>query len=155
MIRSTRLAVAAATVAVLAAGAASVAASSPEGTEAIKARHETMESIGDAMGSLAAIAKKQAPFEAGVVEEKGGAIADGLKKAAALFPEGSEKGDAETRAKPEIWADFADFELKMKKARANAEALKSVTEEAAFAPALGKLGNSCKSCHEAYRSPEH
>jgi cytochrome c556 len=155
VIRKTRLVATAAAVAVLAVGAASVATSSPEGTEAIKARHEAMEKIGDAMGSLAAIAKKEAPFDVGVVEEKGGAIADGLKGAAALFPEGSEKGDAETWAKPEIWSDFADFELKMETARAHAEALESVTEEAAFGPALGKLGNSCKSCHQTYRRSKH
>ena len=35
-----------------------------------------------------------------------------------------------------------------------AEALKAVTEEAAFRPALGKLGNSCKSCHQDYRRPK-
>ena len=154
MIRNMKLVAAATAVAILAIGAASVATSSPEGTEAIKARQEAMESIGDAMGSLAAIAKKEAPFDAAVVEKNAGAIAAGLKKAGALFPEGSDKGDAETWAKAEIWTDFADFELKTQTARTEAEALQAVTEEAAFGPALGKLGSSCKSCHQAYRRPK-
>ena len=154
VIRNMKLVVAVAAVAVLAIGAASVATSSPEGTAAIKARHEAMESVGDAMGPLAAIAKGEAPFDAAVVEKNGGAIAEGMKKAAALFPEGSDKGDAETWAKKEIWTNFADFELKMQTARAQAEALQAVTEETAFRPALGKLGSSCKSCHQDYRRPK-
>ena len=73
---------------------ASVATSSPEGTEAIKARHEAMEGIGDAMGPLAAIAKNEAPFDAAVVKDKATVIAEGLKESAALFPQGSDTGDA-------------------------------------------------------------
>jgi cytochrome c556 len=154
MVRNTKLAVAAVAVGGLAIGAASVAVSSPEGTAAIKARHEAMEGINDAMGPLAAIAKGEAPFEAAVVEKNAGTIAENFKKAAALFPEGSDEGDVETWAKPEIWSNSADFELKMQTARTQAEALKGVTEEAAFRPALGKLGNSCKNCHQDYRRPK-
>jgi cytochrome c556 len=105
--------------------------------------------------ATAAIAKGEAPFDASVVEKNAGTIAENLKTAATLFPEGSDKGDAETWAKEEIWSNFADFELKMQTARAQAEALQAVTEEAAYAPALGKLGNSCKSCHQDYRRPKH
>jgi cytochrome c556 len=149
-----KLAVAVATVSGLAIGAASVAVSSPEGTAAITARHDAMEAIGDAMGSLAAIAKGEAPFDAAVVDKSAGTIAENLQKAATLFPEGSEKGDVETWAKAEIWSNYPDFELMMETARVDAEALQSVTEEAAFRPALGKLGSSCKNCHEMYRRPK-
>jgi cytochrome c556 len=153
--RNTKLVMAAAAVSALAVGSATVAMSSPEGTKAIEARHEAMEHIGDAMGSLAAIAKKEAPFDAAVVSKNAGAIAENLEKASSLFPEGSEKGDVETWAKPEIWANYSDFEMKMETAKVDARALADVTEEAAFGPALGKLGNSCKSCHQDYRRPKH
>ena len=154
MIRNMKVVLAAAAVAALAVGAASVATSSPEGTAAIKARHEAMEAVGDAMGPLGAIAKGEAPFDAAVVEKNAGTIAENLKKAATLFPEGSDSGDVETWAKAEIWSNSADFELKMQTARSQAEALQAVTEEAAFRPALGKLGSSCKSCHQDYRRPK-
>jgi cytochrome c556 len=149
-----KLVVAAAAVAVLAVGAATVATSGPEGTAAIKARQEAMEAIGDAMGPLAAIAKGEASFDAAVVKENAGTIAENLKKAGALFPAGSDKGDVETWAKEEIWTNVADFELKMQTARAQAEALQAVTAEADYRPALGKLGSSCKSCHQDYRRPK-
>jgi cytochrome c556 len=155
VIRNMKLVMAVAGVAALAVSAASVASSSPEGTTAIKARHEAMESIGDAMGPLGAIAKGDAPFDAAVVKENAGTIAENLKKAATLFPEGSDTGEAETWAKAEIWSNHADFELKMQTAQTQAEALAGVTEEAAYRPALGKLGTSCKSCHQDYRRPKH
>ena len=43
-----------------------------------------MEEINDAMKPLAAIAKKQAPFDAAVVKASATTIADNLKKAAAV-----------------------------------------------------------------------
>jgi cytochrome c556 len=30
----------------------------------------------------------------------------------------------------------------------------TVTEEKDFLPALGRLGNACKSCHQTYRRPK-
>jgi cytochrome c556 len=79
--------------ATLAMGAASMAAT--PATDAIRARQETMESIGDAIGRLAAIAKKEAPFDAAVVEKSAGTIAKGFETAATLFPPGSGEGDVE------------------------------------------------------------
>jgi cytochrome c556 len=120
----------------------------------IKDRQQAMKDIGGAMKKLGAIAKKEAPFDAGVVEENAGIIAESLKEVADLFPEGSDKGDVETWAKPAIWTDHADFEEKRETAEAKAVALRSVASEAEFGPALGELGNACKSCHKVYRRPK-
>lgn len=141
--------------ATLALGAASWAISDPAGTDAIKARQEKMEGIGDAMGGLAAIAKGEAPFDAAVVSKNAGTIAGNLDAAATLFPAGSDSGDVETWAKAEIWSDRDMFESTLASAQKAATALQSVTEEAAFRPALGKLGQECKACHEMYRRPKH
>lgn len=120
--------------------------------DAFHDRHMAMEAVGDAMKPLGAIAKKQAPFDAAVVKASATTIADNLKKAQALFPAGS--GGGESRAKAEIWTDAAGFEKGMKDAHSAAVALQSVSEEAAFAPALGALGSTCKSCHDKYRLPK-
>jgi cytochrome c556 len=119
--------------------------------DAFHDRHMAMEQIGDAMKPLGAIAKKQAPFDAAVVKAKATTIADNLKTAQALFPTGSGGGDS--KARPEIWTDAAGFEKAMKDAHAAAVALQAVKEEAAFGPALGALGASCKACHDKYRLP--
>jgi cytochrome c556 len=155
MTMNTKLVLAGAALVALAVGTATVALSSPESTAAIKARQESMEGIGDAMGALAAIAKGEAPFDAAVVKEKAGVIATNLKEASAHFPEGSAEGDVETRALPEIWSEGSDFQERIETAQTEAKTLQAVSEEPAFRPALGKLGNSCKNCHQMYRRPEH
>jgi cytochrome c556 len=119
--------------------------------DAFQDRHMAMEEINDAMKPLAAIAKKEAPFDAAVVKTSATTIADNLKKASALFPAGS--GGGESLARPEVWTDAAGFEKGMKDAHAAAVALQSVADEAAYRPALGALGVSCKACHDKYRLP--
>jgi len=150
----TRLALASALCAATALGLVSAAAYGT-GADPVKARQTAMETVGDAMKALAAIAKNEAPFDAAVVQKNAGAIADRLKTAAALFPAGSDHGDVETWAKPEIWSDRAGFESSLKAGQAAAIALVAVTQETAFRPALGELGASCKACHEMYRRPKH
>jgi cytochrome c556 len=48
-----------------------------------------------------------------------------------------------------------DFMKKLETAEAEALALQSVSVETAFAPALGKLGDACKACHQTYRLPKN
>ncbi len=151
MFKKIKHALAAALVGAMALGVVGVAASS---TDVIKDRQHAMENVGDAMMALAAIAKGEAPFDAAVVKENAATMEDHLRKAATLFPEGSDKGDVETWAKSEVWSDNPDFVVKFEAAKAEAEAIGLVTEESAFRPALGKLGSSCKSCHETYRRPK-
>jgi cytochrome c556 len=124
------------------------------GTAAIQKRQEAMEQIGKTMKALGAIAKQEAPFDAEVVKAQGEKMASHLKKAAALFPDGSDKGEVETWAKAEIWSDREAFDRGFEAAHAAAVAIGSVTEEAAFKPALGALGNGCKTCHDSYRRPK-
>ena len=134
--------------------AVTVTAAAGTATEAIKQRQHEMEGVKSGMMTLGAIAKKQTPFDAEVVQASAQTIADRLQKAAELFPDGSDTGDVETWAKAEIWSDPEDFQEQFETATEAAVALQSVTEEAAFLPALGALGNRCKGCHDAYRRPK-
>jgi cytochrome c556 len=132
-----------------------ISAAAMTATEAIQQRHEAMEAIGEAMGTLGAMAKKEQPFDAEIVQASAASIAEHLAQAAELFPEGSDKGDAQTWAKPEIWTDREQFDKSLEVAHQAAIELQSVTEAEAFLPALGKLGNGCKSCHDLYRLPKN
>ena len=136
------------------AAVASITFAAVTGTTAIKERQQAMEDIGKAMQAFGAIAKKQAPFDADVVKASAETIANRLNEAADLFPDGSDTGDVETWAKPEIWSDRENFDKDLATAAAAAVAMQSVTDEAAFGPALGALGNGCKTCHDAYRRPK-
>jgi cytochrome c556 len=137
------------------AAAIAISAAAMTATEAIKHRQKAMEGIGDQMKTLAAIAKKQEPFDATVVKTSATMIADHLEKASKLFPEGSATGDVQTWAKPEIWTDREHFDKLLENAHQAAVELGSVTQAEAFPPALGKLGNGCKSCHDAFRLPKN
>jgi cytochrome c556 len=138
----------------LALGAAAViAAAQAPASPAAEARHMAMEQVGDAMKTLGAIAKKQAPFDAAVVKKSATTIAEQLAEAEKHFTPGSDTG--KTRAKAEIWTSRADFDQIMKDSRNAAAALAAVSDEAAFRPALGTLGTSCKTCHDKYRLPEN
>jgi cytochrome c556 len=138
----------------LALGAGSLGAAEEPAKDPVKARHDLMEGVQDGLMAVAAIAKGEAAFDAAVVSENAGKIADNLTAASKLFPEGSEKGTIPSRAKAEVWSQRAGFDAGMKAAIAAATALKAVTDEAALKPALGALGASCKECHETYRTPE-
>ena len=120
----------------------------------IDERQQAMKNIGQAMGALAAIAKKEAPFSADVVKASGTTIAENLTNASHLFPEGSAQGDAETWARADIWASPDDFKAKLDNGVEAATAMAAVTSEADFGAALGNLGGACKACHDSYRRPK-
>lgn len=120
----------------------------------IEDRQQAMKNVGKAMGQLAAIAKKEAAFDAAVVKAAGESIAENAKVFKANFPEDSKDGPPETWAKAEIWANMDDFNTKADKSVEAAMAMAAVTEEANFGAAMGELGGSCKACHQDYRRPK-
>ena len=131
-----------------------ISATAMTATDAIKERQKAMEGVRDGMMALGAIAKGDQPFDADVVKAGAAKVADHLAQAAELFPEGSDTGDVQTWAKPEIWTDRGQFDEIFKSTHQAALDLQSVTEADGFPPALGKLGNGCKSCHDLYRLPK-
>jgi cytochrome c556 len=134
--------------------AAALPLAGDDAADPIAARQTEMKGVLDAMKGLSAIARKQAPFDAAVVAKNAGAIASHLESARPLFPAGSDAGAIETWAKAEIWANPADFDAKMVAAHDAAAELAKVTDESAYVPALVKLGDACKACHEPYRRPK-
>ncbi|MEE4235961.1 MAG: cytochrome c [Anderseniella sp.] len=120
----------------------------------IEDRQQAMKNVGKAMGQLAAIAKKEAAFDAAVVKAAGESIAENAKVFKVNFPEDSKDGPPETWAKAEIWANMDDFNMKADKSVEAAMAMAAVTDEANFGAAMGALGGSCKACHEDYRRPK-
>ena len=69
-----------------------ISAAAMTATEAIKQRQKAMEGVRDGMMSLGAIAKKEQPFDAAVVQASAAKIADHRAQAAELFPEGTDAG---------------------------------------------------------------
>lgn len=123
--------------------------------DVIKARQEGMKGQGAAMAAI----KK--------VVEGNGTAADAVKpaetiaatsaKVPSLFPAGSDKG-AETWAKPEIWANKADFDMKAANTKAAAEKLAASAKAGnmdALKADFAALGGACGACHRPYRTPKN
>lgn len=121
----------------------------------IEDRQESMKRQGAVMTVIADILKGQREFDPAVVKEQGELLASLFEHDKTLFPEGSDKGDVETWAKPEIWTDNATFMKLLDDGIAAANELAAVTEKAALGPVLGKIGKEvCTGCHEKFRRPK-
>ena len=143
------------TIAMVVLGIAGAGAAPSVETDLVKVRLDAMEDAGRAFKKLAAIAKKQAPYDAAAVKGQAGTILERLNTTSTLFPTGSDKGKTKTLAKAEVWTDAAGFDAAMKASVSAAGALQKAEGEAAFGPAFGSLGASCKACHEKYRLSKH
>lgn len=124
--------------------------------DVIKARQAEFKEFGKRMGAI----------KDTIIDKKGGTLADVAGHAEYLvsklpqiptwFPEGSDKG--ETRALPEIWLNFPDFQVKARNATELARVLLAAAksgDQTATVQAFGKLGQEgCGGCHQPYRRPE-
>ena len=121
--------------------------------DVIADRQAVMKENGKQVGVLVKMVKGEADFDAEAVKAALTALNDNVQKidVAVSFPPGSDTGD--TTASPKIWEDMAGFQAEVDK-------FKEVTAAAAAAPAqdlealkpqVGSIGQSCQSCHEAFR----
>lgn len=103
--------------------------------------------------SMKAIQAAIGDGEAATVGEKARLIAEWSARMVDYFPEGSGKG--KTDARPEIWLEFDKFTSLAKNAEAAALELASLAESGAtaqdLAAGLGKLGGTCKACHQNFK----
>jgi cytochrome c556 len=122
--------------------------------EAIAARQDLMKKQGAAMRSISDKLKagqvKEVAADASILE-------DTSKKITKLFPEGS-LNPATSRAKPEIWQRWPEFEKFAKTLHEQSDSLER-TAKSGNADATAKLvadmgRQTCGGCHTAFRGPE-
>ena len=122
--------------------------------EAIAARQKLMKEQGAAMRSISD-KMKAGQVQAVVADAK--ILEDTSKKITALFPEGS-VNPATSRAKPEIWQKWSEFEDNAKKLNSQVKMLED-TAKTGNAEATGKMvadigRATCGGCHNSFRGPE-
>jgi len=106
-------------------------------------------------GAQATVGGKMAqgatPFDAAAAKAAMEKLAANAVATPALFPPGSEGGDA----LPAIWENFADFEAKANALKTAADAAAAAADQGleAFGPAFGAVGQACAACHQTYRKP--
>ena len=122
--------------------------------DAIHYRQGALTVMGAHFGRLGAMANGKIPFDAKVAAENATIVADMAKLPWVAFGPGTDKG-GNTQAKPEIWTEQAKF-------KEYSDKLVSETAKLAMASRTGNLdalktafsstANSCKTCHDAFRS---
>jgi len=117
----------------------------------IAARKALMKANGQQAKIGAAIAKGDAPFDAGKVQTIFATFVEAAEKAPALFPDNSKTG-GKTEALPSIWKNKADFEARLAKFGVDAKAAQAEAKDLASFKALwaGLIRKNCTGCHEKY-----
>ncbi len=67
-----------------------------------------------------------------------------------LYP-ASSASDPKSQADPKVWTAKADFDKRLTEMGTLAAAAGKAKTQDEFRPAFGKLGATCKSCHDIYR----
>lgn len=120
----------------------------------VEQRVALMKGTGKAMGAIAKVAKGEAAYGPETVKAAETVLAN-AKRIPAMFPKGSTTADS--RAKPEIWEKWDDFEKHASGLQAEAAKLVQVAQAgdaAAIGAQLKATGMACGGCHKAYRKPE-
>lgn len=121
--------------------------------DAVKYRKNALFVMQQNFSRVAAMAQGKIPFDAKVAAESA-AVAEFMSKLPwAGFGEGTDKG--ETKAKPEIWtekAKFNEYADKMQAEMTKVAAAAKTGKLDAIKAAVGPAGESCKTCHDAYRN---
>ena len=104
--------------------------------------------------SCPAMASGRAPFDAKVAAESAATAEFMSKLPWAAFGEGTDKG-GNTKAKAEIWANkakFTEYAEKMQGEMTKLNAAAKTGNLDSIKAAVGAVGGSCKTCHDAFRS---
>ena len=114
----------------------------------VKARQDTMKTIGAQMKVLSDMAKGTTAFDADAANAALGTMTEAAETIPVVFE--TESIEGETDASEDIWANWEDF---VSKAEALHEAAMGaeVTDEASLGAAMQGVGGACAACHKAYK----
>lgn len=126
------------------------------GRQAVDARKAAFTLIGGNFRPLGAILKGAAPFDAAEVEKRATRLAFLAALLDENFPDASNLGAPDTKAKADIWANRPDFDTKLKIFQTDVAALAQAGGPAnasadAAKTAIAAIGQDCKACHDKYR----
>ena len=120
-------------------------------------RHEGMETIGKTFKALHRELDASSP-NLNNIRTSARNIQALSAKATHWFPQGTGPELGKTGAKPEIWQNPQDFVVKMRDFQAEARAFNSAARSndlALIRAQWSDLGQTCKACHDKYRSDMH
>lgn len=123
----------------------------------LKARQGQFRILAINLGILGAMAKGETPYDADQAQSAADSlVAVSMINQPPLWPQGSDDMSIEgTRALPAIWDNLDDVLAKWDDLGTAALSMQAAagTGQAALGPELGKVGGTCKACHDDYRAP--
>ena len=116
--------------------------------QAVMTRMDTMGQMKDAIQLMGKMANQAIPFDAAKAAQAKADMIAATSRIAIEFK--VEETDPKMEAKPTIWTNWSDFEVK---AMGSVQAAQNVqtTSLLDLQQSLTPLGDSCSSCHKAYR----
>lgn len=127
-------------------------AQTPKPEDQLKLRKAAYSLMGYTFGSLDAMAGGKRAFNKDEAVRNAELLAQLSTIPKGFFGEGSDKG--ETRAKPEVWTNRADFDAKMDKMVQETAKLAQTArggDGAALKKAVQDVDSACSACHDDYR----
>ena len=124
--------------------------------QSIEARKAIYALIGSNFRPIGGFLQGRGQYDAAEFQKRIDRIAHLAEWAAEAFPDVSNSGLPDTKAKANVWTDKADFDKRLKTFAQNAKTLAQVNakEKAAndaFKAAAGALAQDCKGCHDNFR----
>lgn len=137
------------------AGGAQAQAPFAKAEDAIKYRQSALFVMGQHFGRIGAVVKGERPYNKEEVA-KNAAIAEQMSSLHwEAFVPGTDKGN--TRAKPEIWSNPAQFKSAADKMEQEMHKLATVAKGGdlnSIKTQFGETGKACKACHDDFRKKE-
>jgi cytochrome c556 len=121
--------------------------------DAIKYRQSALFVMQQNFGRVAAMASGKAPFDAKVAADSAAVAEFAARLPWTAFADGTDKG-RDNRAKAEIWSDKAKFNEYAEKTQLEMSKLAAATKTGnldSIKSAVGAVGGTCKTCHDAFR----
>lgn len=106
------------------------------------------------MGPLGGMAKGALPFDESVMQTNAVRLEQLADMMGDYLAVDTRKFNVDTGAKDAMWEDFSDVEKKVMALKTAAQGLQAAVkagDESAYRGAIGKIGASCKSCHDDYK----
>jgi cytochrome c556 len=126
------------------------------GKQAIVVRKAAYTLIGNSFKPISDAAQGKVEYNQADIQKRANRILVLSEFLDSAFPEASNLGEPDTKAKADVWAKKAEFDKKLKDFQEHAAILAKVaatekTASDAFKEAFGNLAKDCKGCHESFK----
>ncbi|BFT30777.1 cytochrome c [Alteromonas sp. D210916BOD_24] len=132
----------------------SQATSEKHAAAAIEYRQSLFQLLRSNMGPLGGMAKGALPFDESVMQTNAVRLEQLAEMMGDYLAVDTRGFDLETGAKDALWENFSDVKGKIAALKTAAQGLQAAVkagDESAYRSAIGKIGASCKSCHDDYK----